>query len=137
MSKEETPQEQGKGIMYDSGAVSSKGATRFEFLSSEAIHALCEHLYNGTDGTGGSFAYGINNWQKGIDDLQFLRDKLRHLQDHAQGLQPQLDNLFGSEKNLAIDVMKIFKDIRGIGCNWMFIQHAIEIKILALKDVTD
>jgi len=127
----ETPEQE-----HPSGAKSSSGATKFRYLSQSALHALAEHLHDGTDGSGGSVRYGSHNWQKGIEDLTFLADRLEHLQDHAQHLHSILIDIFDTSTPKTIDlknspqfVLDMHKTIRGIGCNWMFIQHALEAKL--------
>jgi hypothetical protein len=112
----------------ESGARSSTGSTRYRYFSKSALHALAEHLHDGTDGTGGAARYGIDNWQKGITDYEFLTNRLEHLQDHAQEMQIWIQIIFNHQDSdlTSEDYIKINKAIRGIGANWMFIQHAVE-----------
>lgn len=131
LKSDETPEQQ-----HSSGAKSSSGATKFRYLSQPALNALSRHLHNGTDGTGGAARYGRGNWEKGIEDVDFLVDRLEHLQDHAQHLHLILVELFDTSQPVTIDlknspqyVLDMHKAIRGIGCNWMFIQHALEVKL--------
>jgi hypothetical protein len=114
-----------------SGAMSSKGATKNQYLSTIAIKALCEHLYNGTDGTGGAIKYGKDNWQKGTHDSSFILDRLNHGIDHAVILATVLQDYMNAPEKY--NQVEMDKHIRGMGANWMFVQHAIE-RIKALNN---
>jgi hypothetical protein len=112
-------------IKFTTGVKSSAGATKYEYISVNALRSLALHLHDGTDGTGGAARYGKDNWKKGLNDTAFLVDRLNHLIDHAIELSNLLD-AHGPAimHNCSIPVDK---HIRGIGCNWMFVQHAIDL----------
>ncbi len=97
----------------------SSETVRHRYISHLALKALTEHLCNGSDGNGGAERYGKDNWKKGQKDSEFWKDRIEHMIEHSYAL---LEMVNGESKSA--DLMD--EHIRGIGSNWMFIQHFIE-----------
>ena len=61
---------------FASGATSSGMKTRFDLIPSFALQRIAKRFELGAQ------KYGENNWEKGIDDADFMRDRLNHAFDH-------------------------------------------------------
>lgn len=61
---------------FKSGATSSKKSPRFDLIPREALECLADRL------EGGALKHGDNGWRKGLDDPEFMRDRLNHTIEH-------------------------------------------------------
>lgn len=61
---------------FKSGATSSKTSPRFDLIPREALECLADRL------AGGAIKHGERAWMKGLDDPEFMRDRLNHTIEH-------------------------------------------------------
>lgn len=65
---------------FSSGARSSEVAPRFDLIPRCALERLAARLQFGAE------RHGENNYQKGLGDAQYRRDRVNHLVSHALNL---------------------------------------------------
>lgn len=92
--------DQSDAITFKSGAKSSAGAPRYDLIDRNFLRRLATRLGEG------AAKYGDNNWQTGLHDAEYRRDRYNHLVDHLTAF----NNGDRSEDNLS-----------AVACGLMFI----------------
>lgn len=66
--------------VFESGAIRSSKLPRYDLIPREVLNCLADRLKLG------AAKYGEQNWKKGIDDAEFLKDTLNHMQGHLSNV---------------------------------------------------
>jgi len=70
---------------FESGASSSGNKPPYECLTPTLLRRAAERMRAGLH-------YGKHNWKKGINDKQFILDRLNHAIEHLIKAQQEIDN---------------------------------------------
>lgn len=66
---------------FESGAKSTVEMPRFDLLEPELLVCTADRLAYG------AARHGVRNWMKGLEDKDWLRDRMNHMQHHLLQLQ--------------------------------------------------
>jgi hypothetical protein len=88
---------------YESGATSSGNIPPYECLTETFLRRAAERMRYGMH-------YGKHNWRKGIQDKQFILDRLNHAFEHLVKAQREIDTdiLMGDDDLAAVVVNCMF-----------------------------